>query len=190
MNIETVWQQYSSVLKAFLLSKISSPDEAEDLLQEILIKTHQNIHTLQDQQSIKPWLFQIANRTIIDYYRKQAAASNNVQAEDLWYGDLESSESNQVQAELSQCIEPFIAALPDTSASLLDAIDLKGVSQKELAKELDVSYSTLKSRVQKARKELKDLFDDCCHLELDKSGTPIDYIPKKPLQYQPNCKKC
>lgn len=128
--------------------------------------------------------------TFIDYYRKQAKSSNNVQAEDLWYGELESSESNQVQAELSQCIQPFITALPDSSAVLLDAIDLKGASQKELAEELGISYSTLKSRVQKARKELKGLFDDCCHLELDKSGAAIDYIPIKPLQYQQNCKKC
>ena len=75
---------------------------------------------------------------------------------------------------LSLCIEPFIQALPEQTASLLLAFDIKGQSQKALAGEQNVSYSTIKSRVQKSRGDLKNLFEQCCNLSLDKQGNVID----------------
>ena len=70
MSIEQIWVEYKNSLHAFLLSKVSNPADAEELLQDILLKTHLQIHQLKDQASIKPWLFQIANHAIIDFYRK------------------------------------------------------------------------------------------------------------------------
>jgi len=180
INIEVVWNEYRATLKAFLHSKIANPDEIDDLLQEILIKTHKNLPTLKSEQSIKAWLFQIANHTIIDFYRKQGKAET-LSADDLWYEE----ENHQAQQELSQCIQPFIKALPKESAELLTEIELNGVSQKELANRLGTRYSTLKSRIQKGRRQLRTLFEDCCHLSLDKDGVIIDFEPKSE-----NCKNC
>ena len=177
ININDVWTEYRDSIKAFLHSRISDPNEIDDLLQEILIKTHKN---LRSEKRVKAWLFQIANHTIIDFYRKRSNA-RTVSAEDLWYEE----ENQQAQQELSQCIEPFIKALPKESADLLTEIELNGQSQKEYASKLGISYSTLKSRVQKGRRELQGLFEDCCRLSLDKNGAIIDFDPKSK-----NCKNC
>ena len=181
MEIEGIWSEYRNSLKAFLHSKISNPSDVEDLLQDILIKTHSNINSLKEKDSIKPWLFQIANRTVIDFYRKNSRLNNDLNTEDLWYGDNE----HDVKTELSHCITPFIKALPDNMAELMSAIEIEGKSQKIYAEELGVSYSTLKSRVQKARKELRLLFDECCHYRLDQFGNLIDFEQKSD-----NCKNC
>jgi RNA polymerase sigma-70 factor (ECF subfamily) len=179
-SIENVWHEYRAHIKAFLHSKISDSDEIDDLLQDILIKTHRNLHSLKSGESIKGWLFQIANHTIIDFYRKRSK-TKTISAEDLWYED----ENNQIQKELSQCVGPFIKALPGETAELLTEIELGGRSQKELALSLGISYSTLKSRVQKGRRQLRGLFEDCCHLSLDKNGTIVDFDPKTN-----NCEDC
>ena len=179
-KIEDVWDEYRVQVKAFLHSKISDPDEIDDLLQDILIKTHKNLQSLESEKSIKAWLFQIANHTIIDFYRKRSR-TKTVSAEDLWYED----ENHLAQQELSQCVKPFIRALPGETADLLTEIELNGQSQKELANTLGISYSTLKSRVQKGRRQLQDLFEDCCHLSLDKNGLIIDFEPKSN-----NCEDC
>ncbi|NQY49540.1 MAG: RNA polymerase sigma factor SigZ, partial [Colwellia sp.] len=71
-----------------------------------------------------------------------------------------------------------INALPDENASLLTAIDVNNQSQKEYAEQLGISYSTLKSRVQKSRSLLKKVFDDCCHFKIDKIGNVYDYEVK------------
>ena len=152
----------------------------DDLLQDILIKSYQHIGDLKKEGSIKSWLFQIANRSIIDFYRKQGRASE-LHETDLWYEEDEQS----VQSELSQCIEPFIKALPTEQAELLQHIDLEGESQKAYAENLGISYSTLKSRVQQGRKDLKALFDDCCKYKLDAAGNLMEYDSKGG-----NCSKC
>ena len=172
MNIERIWSEYRNSLKAFLHSRVADEADVDDLLQEVLIKTHQKLGTVEDDTSIKAWLFQVANNTIIDFYRKRAKPGN-IQANDLWYGD----DGESVEEELSSCVEPFIRALPADSARLLTAIDLEGQSQKQYAEKIGVSYSTLKSRVQKGRSELRRVFDRCCRFELDRSGRLAEYMP-------------
>lgn len=172
LTLESVWAKYQQALKAFLHSKVSNPDDVDDLLQEILIKTYQSLSTVKEAESIKSWLFQLANRTIIDFYRKRAKQQRDgaLQADELWFAEEEAS----LEQQMATCIQPFVEALPSEQAQLLDAVDLKGESQKLLAQKVGVSYSTLKSRVQKGRMELRKLFEECCTLELDQYGNPID----------------
>ncbi len=180
MELETLWQKYRANIKAFLHSRVSNPDDVDDLLQEVLIKTYKNLDTLASENSIKPWLFQVANNTIIDFYRKKGRLNKFIH--DDFHLDEEDSDT---QDELARCIESFIKNLPQQNAELLTVIDIKGRSQKEYAEETGVSYSTLKSRVQKSRDLLRKLFDDCCHLSFDQFGRVIEYTPKSG-----DCKNC
>ena len=180
MTIDQIWAEYKISLHAFLLSKISNPADAEDLLQEILLKTHLQIHQLKDQTSIKPWLFQIANHAIIDFYRKR----NHQQPLIVEVND---NSKPDIRADLIRCIEPFLQAMPDDEADLIRKIDLEGNSQKEEALRLGISYSTFKSRMQRSRTNLKVLFDRCCDFDIDKNGNLIDYH-RKP-QYAKSHKK-
>ena len=72
MRIEDTWLEYRSSLRSFLSSRIQDPEEVDDLLQEILIKTHKKLHTIRSEHSIKAWLFQVANNAIMDFYRKHS----------------------------------------------------------------------------------------------------------------------
>lgn len=173
MKIENVWQEYRAKLKAFLHTKVSNPADVDDLLQEILIKTHQHLGTLRAKDKLKPWLYALADNVIIDFYRQQGR-QRSYSKEELWY------EENPllIQQEMSECIEPIIKALPQEVSDLLVAIDLQGRSQKVLALELGVSYSALKSRVQRGRLQLRSVFESCCDLELDRHGNVIDYQTK------------
>jgi len=173
MTIDAIWHEYKSALKGFLHSKIANEQDVEDLLQEVLIKTHANLHTLKQEKSVKAWLFQVANNTIIDFYRKKAKQVPLEPEEEEWL-----HEGHLAKAEITQCIVPFVQALPTEHAELLSAIDLHGMSQKAYAKAQGISYSTLKSRVQKSRALLKQKFDECCHFEQDKFGAIVGYERK------------
>lgn len=176
LNLESVWSEYQLAVKAFLHSKVSNPDDVDDLQQEILIKTHQNLSSIKDQSSVKSWLFLLASRTIIDFYRIRARQQRDgaLEADELWFEEQQET----AEQEMARCVEPFIQALPTQQSELLAAIEIQGISQKELAKVKGVSYSTLKSRVQKGRGELRKLLEQCCTLELDKYGNVIDYHQK------------
>ncbi len=168
MNIDTIWKTYQASLRGFLVSKISIQEDADDLLQEILIKTYQNLPSLQSEKKLKAWLFQIAKRTIIDFYR-QKATEQIPQANELWYEDNEKN-----QHELAKCITPFIQSLPDKDRDLLLAIEIYGQSQKEYAEQYGIPYSTLKSRVLKSRQALKALFQQCCQIQREHQDTASD----------------
>ena len=185
MNIETVWNQYQASLKAFLYSRINDPADADDLLQDILIKSYRNLGSLQSQGSIKAWLFQIANRSLIDFYRRKGNRkefnAEHPDLENLW----ETEDNHGDQPSMADCVEPFINALPEDNARLLMAIDIHGESQKDYAAKEGIAYSTLKSRVQKSRNLLRGLFEECCHLNLDHQGNIMEFTPKGS-----HCKKC
>ena len=180
MNFEKIWLDYQASLKAFLHSRISNRDDVDDLLQNIMIKIYEKRHSVKSESSLKSWLFQVANNTIIGHYRKKQK-EEGIKASDLWQ---EEAQTDSV-LNLADCIHPFILALPSQSAKLLTEIDINGQSQKEYAASLGLSYSTLKSRVQKARNQLRILFEDCCYLYLDANGSIIDYEPKSD-----NCNNC
>jgi RNA polymerase sigma-70 factor, ECF subfamily len=177
MSIEEVWNNYGNLLRGFLLSKVKNSDDAEDLLQEILIKTHKNMGSLKDPKKFKSWLFQIARNTLIDYYRKPDIT---VSLESQLF-ELQEEKPNAQEAmlqQLSECITPFIKNLPEKYGDIVDAIDIQGASQKELAKALGLSHSAVKSRVQRGRQKLEELFQECCTYKVDARGNIMEYENK------------
>ncbi|MBP2699586.1 RNA polymerase sigma factor SigZ [Photobacterium lucens] len=183
MNIEQIWSAYQSKLKGYLHNNIANPDDVDDLLQDILIKTHHKLPTLNDDSKIKSWLFQIARNTIIDFYRHQQVEKKHQDSQEnsLWYEVQEDS----ILQQLSECMTPFINALPEAEAQLLTAIEINGMSQKDYAEQTGIKYSTLKSQVQKSRKSLHQLFNACCTFSVDSQGNLMDYHPK---EQPPSCK--
>lgn len=172
MKIEQVIDAYQSSLRAFLMSRLGNRADVDDVLQEVLIKTFRNLHRLEADDKLKPWLFQIAQNALMDHYRR-AKRDGSVMAEDLWYDS-----APQPEHAFETCVAAFLDALPDGAAALLKDIELSGVSQKDYAARLGISYSTLKSRVQASRKKLRALFEDCCDIEFAADGSVLDYRRK------------
>lgn len=175
MNPETVITEYQSSLRAFLLSRMRDPSDVDDVLQDALAKTFQKLHTLKSDAKIKPWLFQIAHNAMVDHYRRRKQEAS-VSAEDLWYDEPDETARHDFEG----CVEPFLNALPSAAGDLLRAIELQGLSQKDYAETLGISYSTLKSRVQASRKQLRQLFDECCDIAFAADGSVLDYTRKSP----------
>ncbi len=179
MEFKQLWQEYSDRLRQFLLSRVKNRTDVDDLLQEILLKTYQHLNTVKQPDKLLSWMFQIARNSLIDYYRKSGVETSR---QDIVKGviltDEEPEPYEEVRRELTECIRPFLNQLPDKYREALEATDLQGKSQKALAQELGLSYSAIKSRVQRGRTMLKEKFDECCYYELDVRGNLIGYQVK------------
>ncbi len=180
MDFDSIWNEYRGSLEAYLNSRVSDPQEVQDLLQLIFLKVFESHHLIKSSKSTKAWLYQVTKNATVDYYRKTGRPLKEAQSSS-WYSTLDADAIDG----LSQCIAPFITCLPKESSSLLRAIDLGGESQKNYAMRTGTSYSTVKSRVQKARAQLKQLFIDCCHYSIDHQGNIMGFDPK-----EENCKNC
>lgn len=186
MELKHLWQEYENQLRQFLRSRVKNPADLDDLLQEILLKTNQHLHTVKDSEKLVSWLFQIARNTLIDYYRKSRVSTSRQDiVKEAILTDTEPEEYEQIRRELTNCIRPFLNQLPEKYREAIELVDLQGSSQKELAHQLGLSHSAVKSRVQRGRSMLKAKFEECCRYQLDIRGNIIDYETKLD-----NCTNC
>jgi RNA polymerase sigma-70 factor (ECF subfamily) len=167
---EKIWEEFYNMLKRFVLKQALHEDVAEDILQDVFIKIHSHIETLKDENKLQSWIFQITRNTIADYYRSQKSEeelSNTIKVTE----DLSNKDGN----EIDQCVETLLDYLPENYREALYLTEYQGLTQKELAKEFGITLSGAKSRVQRARKKLKNMLMECCHDQLGKRGIAIAY---------------
>lgn len=154
---------------------------ADDLTQEVLLKVHQRLPQVRDPRRLMGWVIQIARNTIIDFFRStpKTAVLNEefFPAESVRATSLPDEES-QLRNDLSTYIRSVVYDLPPIYRDALVLTDYDGLTQVELAERLGLSVSAAKSRVQRARSMVHDTIDRCCHFEVDRYGTVLDYTPK------------
>ena len=180
-SIEQIWKDFSKGLRAFIAGRVSNDSNVDDILQDVFVKIHMNIDSLEDDTKIRSWIFQIARITVIDYYRKQKNGPGYIDAipiEDTaddspMYEMLEESPAREIASGLRGMVDE----LPEKYSQALYLVEFQGLSQVELAKRLGISVSGAKSRVQRGRQMIKDSLMNCCHFEFDRYGTIIDYYP-------------
>ncbi|TKG91923.1 RNA polymerase sigma factor SigZ [Puteibacter caeruleilacunae] len=167
-DIQGIYQKYSTHLLAFIRQQVRDVNVADDLLQEVFLKTMESCLRDQEIKNLKSWLFYVTRNTIIDFYRQQ---KKTIQEED--YINLNHLNSADFQQILSGEISDMIHLLPKEYADALIWSDIEGIPQKDIAVRLDISLSGAKSRVQRARQKLRELFFECCDVELDAQGNII-----------------
>ena len=179
-NIESIWKDYYDHLLIFILRKVPDKGTAEDILQDVFIKILSNLDSLKDSTKLKTWIFQITRNAIIDHYRKSKTSVDNP-----FFSDEDNFEDNDITEEVGTWISPFISSLPEKYKEALTLSEIDGMSQKDLAVHLGISYAGAKTRVQRGRTMLKEKLTQCCIFHTDKYGNIMDY------NHNPdNCDSC
>ena len=144
---------------------------ADDVLQNVFLKMHTGLVALKDEARLQSWLYQIARNAIIDYFRSQKPL---VELPDH-IPQYETDPGEIITQELSDCLRPMIQLLPEKYREAVMLSELRGLTQKEVAKVQGTSLSGAKSRVQRGRVLLKNMLSECCRLEFDRSGRLCGY---------------
>ena len=169
--IETIWQDFHSELKGFVVSKVGNTNDADDILQDAFLKIIQNMDKVKEADQLRQYLYGIVRNTTIDHFRAREKNKKIMEGQALFTG-AEAQNLNRAIAE--SCVKPFINQLPEKYKEALLITEFQNVSQKELAARLDISHSGAKSRVQRGREKLKKLILDCCDLKSDAYGNLSD----------------
>lgn len=182
LTTDEVWAAFSQRLLAVIRSRVADPSDAEDILQEVFLKVHLHLDSLHDESRLAPWLHQIARNAVADYGRRKRISSELLEEMAQEPADADGRASEQ---QLARGLRGMIAALPAGYRDALMLAEIEGLSQQEVAARLNLSYSGAKSRVQRGRRLLHQALIDCCHIELDRRGGVIDYVPRDRL-----CQSC
>ena len=152
---QQLYEQHYGKMMGVCLRYAGSRDEALDLLHEGFIKAFQNIKGYRPGTSIASWIRTIMVNTCIDYYRRNTRR----RTEDIDTVYSVSSDQPDVLSELTE--QEILAAVQELSPAYRAVFNLyvvEGYSHKEIGEALDITESTSRSNLLKARYKLQEFF--------------------------------
>ncbi len=182
LDANAVWHAFYEPLSAFIRKRTPSTSDADDVLQQVFTRIQRSAASGAEIRHVSGWVHTIARNAITDFYRATSSDAARDESYRHEVNDREeaSDDDDDAAAELSQCVRPFLAQLPEEQRQALELTDLGTLSQTAAARQLGLSTSGMKSRVQRGRANLRTLIAGCCRIELDGRSKVIDYERRAP----------
>jgi RNA polymerase sigma-70 factor (ECF subfamily) len=140
---------------------------AEDAAQETFIQAWKHLPSYRPQTSLRNWLYRIAVNAATDLLRKEKHILPNA-LEDLQLQDPHlGPEALFFEGERTALIQNAILSLPDVSRAVLVLREYEGMSYHEIANALDIPIGTVMSRLNYARKALKDKLQQSLFVQVE-----------------------
>jgi RNA polymerase sigma-70 factor (ECF subfamily) len=140
---------------------LGNAHDAEDAAQDTFLKAYQALPKFRPEASLYTWLYRIATNTCIDYKRKPVFESlfgASEEGERLIHdrvSDDPSPERLYQSKQMNQALQEGLARLSPKLRAVIVLLEIEGLSYEEIAETLDISLGTVKSRVARAREDLK-----------------------------------
>jgi len=166
IDFDELYQLYANRLTLIAYSVTKDWQIAEDVVQEAFVKAYRKIDTIDDERKIKAWLSTITMRTAIDFFRSEkrkrwvpvdlSIVDPTCFVDEIeWVTDVK-VEENLFKEEMNRLIDCL-------SADYQEVLLLKmqyGLKENEIAQLLQLKSSTVKTRLYRARKKLKQVIEE------------------------------
>lgn len=182
LDLASIWSEVGDSIRRFVGRRIRDPYEADDVVADVMLRIHQNVDSIDDQERVTAWVFRITRNAITDHYRRNGRRRETPIAEpepvaarpaDAWLRD-----PHEAMSEVASCVRPLVAVLPAVYRRALELTDLGGHSQLEAAEMEGISVSGMKSRVQRGRRQFSALIQQCCDITTDRRGDIVEVQPR------------
>lgn len=162
-NFEKLYEKYFERFLAFILYRVKSREDAEDLNSILWERILKNLESLQDGTAqFEAWSFKTARNLVIDFYRANDKRKGQVDLEEAFSVkdnlDLEGDLKNE--SDLQQLFD-LVEKLPDAQREVFKLRYFDGFQNKEIAKLLDINEKTVASNLVRAKKYLEEIFLKC-----------------------------
>jgi RNA polymerase sigma-70 factor, ECF subfamily len=171
----TAWHQHEAELRGWLRHRMGNPADADDLLQDVFLKAMRQGERFCAITNARAWLYEVARNTLADRMR-------------LMRDTVELPGTLSAVAEEAAAVDSLAACLPRVLSELspedreaITLCDLEGLPQEEYARRKGLSLPGAKSRVQRARKRLRERLTQACQVRLDADGQVSDFVPRPTL---------
>lgn len=155
--------------------------DAEDLVQETLLRAHRQLDALRDPEALAGWLYRIATNLCLDFLRPQSRRAagdadgpretvDGVELAAALPADLPALDDEVEHAEMASCGEELLGRLPPAYRRVLLLHDFQGHSAAEIGRALGCAPGAVKIRLHRARARFRALLLECCDLYHDGRG--------------------
>jgi RNA polymerase sigma-70 factor, ECF subfamily len=161
--VAPVFLEYKKTLARFIQSRVNDPLDSEELLSEVMMKIYEHCEKLDQIKNMESWLIVVARNTVHDYFRKRHKVGD---LKEKALPDISNDEEDFMN-DLIGCVPVLIKKLPQKYAGPLLDHEYEGFKIKSLTKKYSLSESGVKSRIQRGRKMLRELFIEYCGKEIN-----------------------
>lgn len=165
------WDAHESELRAWLRRRLDNAHDAEDMLQDLFVKAMRQDRKFCELANARAWLFEVARNALADRLRVKRELIEL--PEDL---TAEHEELPPVDS-LAACLPRVLATLAEDDREAITRCDLEGMSQQDYAQFKNLSLPGAKSRVQRARKRLREELTRACNVRFDEAGNVCCFKP-------------
>lgn len=146
-----LFEQYSPKMLGVCRQYVKDLHHAEDLLLQGFLKVFTNLHKFKHEGSFEGWIRRIMVNTCISYLRKKNRI--DLSNEDYVFND---SATESLENTTVEDIQKLIDQLPEGYKMVFNLFAIEGYKHSEIAQQLNISESTSKSQLFKARKMLQE----------------------------------
>ncbi|HUR59295.1 MAG TPA: sigma-70 family RNA polymerase sigma factor [Opitutaceae bacterium] len=151
---------HRQVFKSFLASRVGNEADAEDLLQNGLVKAIGRAGELKDGEKAVAWFYQLLRNVVIDHVRSRSAAAKRDEA---WATDAVTlADDADAERHICACFEKMLPALKPAQAELLRRVELQGESVADAAAALGMTANHASVTLHRGRAELRTRLVDFC----------------------------
>jgi len=168
------WSAHEAELRGWLRHRFGDAVEAEDLLQDLFIKAMRQGERFCAIADARAWLFEVARNAVADRLRQKREL---IELPDDLASEVAATEAIQ---SLTACLPRVLAELSAEDREAITLCDLEGLPQEEYARRKGLSLPGAKSRVQRARRRLRERLTLSCRVQLDPAGRVDDFVPRAP----------
>jgi RNA polymerase sigma-70 factor, ECF subfamily len=144
----------SPQLHRFFLAQFASRSDADDLLQETWLRIHKVRHTYRPSEPLLPWAYAIARHVRVDHYRKSLRTSAREQR--LEEVSSVPAAANPPSAHPADDLAALLAPLSESQRELLAMLKVAGMSLEEVARATSSTVGSVKQKVHRAYKKLRE----------------------------------
>ena len=160
-------RHFHAPLFRLLCQMLGNPADAADTTQEVFLKAFRGIGGFRRGSSLKTWLYRIAIREALNqrrWWRRHHSKESSYEgegtaAETLGATGEPSPFDECVAREAQQTVRRALARLPQVFRSAVVLRDIEGLSYEEISDVLEISIGTVKSRILRGRRTLKELLE-------------------------------
>ena len=168
------WETCHQELLHFVASRVSDTQAAHDLVQDVFLRATRLENGLCGINNRRAWLFQVARNLLIDRYR---LTRDEIPLDDE-LGLVEVTDEVAPVDMLSQCLPRVLSELSPEDREAITLCDIEGLSQQALADRLGMTLPAAKSRVQRARRRLREQLVTACQVQFDEAGHVCCFVPR------------
>lgn len=174
-SFEELIKTYQLYAYNISLKMMGNEEDAKDTAQDALIKVYKNLKAFKGDSSFSTWLYRIVMNTCKDELRRRKNLISIDEKMELGDGEvglqLESTSYNPVieyeRSDIKEKMQIALSRLPENNKAVIILRDIHGYSYEEISKIEDIAIGTIKSRINRGRKLLKDIIKNEMHKEFN-----------------------